>query len=114
MLLLATILLLNYYSRSLPTGTQKFFTNKFSECPTFRKFPKIFLSENFPLYGIMPQNNKIYFICGAIRALGMALQTFTNNTYIIVQVAFFTMDKPRVLSPSTASIYRIEQENFGS
>ena len=50
MLLLATILLLNYYSRSLPTETQKFFGNKFSESVkhseiseniSLRKFPSI-------------------------------------------------------------------------
>ena len=71
MLLLATILLLNYYSRLLPTETQKFFGN----------FWKVYniseISENFPLYGIRGEGtyNYLYYILEAL---------FSGETFTVV------------------------------
>ena len=85
MLLLATIyiLLLNYYSRSLPTETQKFFGNKFSESVkhfgNFRKYfsPKISLYTVFSK--LFPEMKHVFLLQTAVLEVQNKLSRYSTR-----------------------------------
>ena len=112
MLLLATILLLNYYSRSLPTETQKFFGNKFSESVKhFGNFRKYF-SPKISLYTVCTKENMFAVLSLIILCLRVMEYSSVNKMQSVNLAIVFgpIIMRSRVDSVANASLIPVQSK----